>query len=219
MNRRLRILYLAMLALFVASGLTASTATAGTLSADSYPATLTAYGANDGVFFDFTEGEFVNYACKMHLSSETLQASSSTFVMHPVFTNCHLQHWETTVTTTGCDFRFHIGETTGESGNYAGTVDLVCEAGTSLKFSPIVGCQVEVHPQEELGSVEFINMAGSPSDFTIAWNVEGFQYTVIKDGFGCPYSGLGTKEDGDFTVFPQTTVEKTNGLNGVKIEM
>jgi|GEM_PF-5471577 len=218
MKRKLNLFGIFLIALFATSGLAVSTAAAGVLTATSYPVTPWSQ-AEGNIAFDFTGGEFVDYECgTMHLPSEALSGSTSTFVMHPVFTSCRHNFLETPITTTGCDFRFHIGETIGETGNYAGTVDLVCETGKSLGFPPIAGCEVKIDSQEEFGSVEFVNMSGAKSDFTIKWNVKGFQYTVVKDGFGCPYSGLGTKEDGDFTS-PPATVENIAGSAGLQIEM
>jgi hypothetical protein len=218
MTHRLGALSLGLLALFIASGLTASNAAAGVLTTSSYPAALTSETGKESVFAFTGSGNFVRYSClRMQMSSGTFVEPVSTFSLHPVLTECSDGKVATPIPTTGCDFRFHIGETTGESGNYAGTVDLLCEAGKSLAFPPIGSCEVRVDPQEEFGSVEFINMAGSPSDFTINWIVEGFQYTVLKDGFGCPFPGTGTREDGDFTT-PPTTVVSTNG-SGLKIEM
>lgn len=168
----------------------------GILRAPTYPATLQGGG---GATFNLTDA---NGAFKLSCSfsvSGSLQGKSSTFALHPEFSECKFGSLAALPpTTTGCDFGFHLGPTSGES-SYSSRVDLDCEESEGIVFPSILNCSVVIDSQEEFGTVQVQNNGGSPSDVTIEWSIEGFSYTVLKDGAFCPLSSNGNKEDGDFT--------------------
>jgi len=185
----------------------------GILKAPEYPATL---GGGETAAFNFTNanGSF-KVSCSLSVSG-SLQQKSSTFALHPEFSECELAGLAAyPPTTSGCDFGFHLGTTSGES-SYSSRVDLDCKGSEGIVFPSMLNCIVVIDSQEEFGTVQVQNNGGLPNGITIEWNIEGFSYTVIKDGILCPFSSIGTKEDGDFTTKEPMTIGSSKGL---EIEM
>jgi len=207
MVRKLKALGLALVAVLAMSAVVASAANAGSLynTNGTYPVTL--HGEQEAEkthVFTLTDNSNLTTTCTTATFAGTLSGTSSTATIHPTYGkatgagNCTAFGLSAEITTTGCDYVFHIGNTI-TSGVYDGTVDIVC-SGTNKIIIVAGSCEVQVGSQNGLATVTGNNVAGSnPDDVTITAEVEGIDYTVTKDGFLCPLSGTGNFTEGDYT--------------------
>jgi len=100
---------------------------------------------------------------------------------------------EATTTTTGCELVFHLTEA---SEPFEATMDVSCEEESAIVITAGT-CEVEIGSQTELSTIELWN--GESGEVKLGPNiVETIAYTVTKDGFLCPFSGTGKREDGSF---------------------
>lgn len=179
-----------------------------------YPAALhsTAVGGELPARMTFTDGSGLLLGCSTATMNGTLGWARSTPGLHPEFSGCRALNSVSgaTITTTGCDFRLHIGGKVGETGRYDGTVGIECETGKAITVVSHT-CEIQIDSQSARGTIEMSNVAGSPGDISVTWNVTGLVYTVVKDGFFCEMSGVGVKEDGDFTSTSTLTAKATGG--------
>lgn len=105
---------------------------------------------------------------------------------------------EAEVKMEGCSYDFRATEEL-EADKFEGTVDIVCPGGKSMLFKTST-CEVQVGAQSGLAEIEYVNNTkSSPEDLTVKANLSGVKYTKLKDGFLCPLTGTGTKEDGAYT--------------------
>jgi hypothetical protein len=91
----------------------------------------------------------------------------------------------------GCDYLLHVSE--GSLDNYKGSGDLVCPAGKQVVgIGGAEVCVINIPPQVNAVQIEFIN---DTANKRVEGKVTGsnIHYTVVKDGFGCPFGGTGTK--------------------------
>jgi hypothetical protein len=150
MIRNLKILGLALVAVFALIALAASAASAqGKLTtSDGKPATLvgtetgvsgaglnawTAFGSKIECILGFGTGH--QYNVTPHVP---VPHGATTITITPHYKNCHTFIPETkplTVTMNGCDWVVHIGATTGGvAGTYGGTADVVCPLGKNIEI-------------------------------------------------------------------------------------
>ncbi|HST68763.1 MAG TPA: hypothetical protein VLI94_03790, partial [Solirubrobacterales bacterium] len=111
-----------------------------------------------------------------------------------------------TVTTSGCAYVLHLGEQTAED-KFTSTFDIACEAGKAIKVTA-GNCEIEITAQTGLKSVALNSdtEALPKPDITFDPEVSGLAYTVLKDGFLCPFGGTGAKTDGKFQAFEPITL-------------
>jgi hypothetical protein len=222
MNRKFKALGLAAVAALAIVAVAASMAQAsnpGKLMATSYPATL--HGSQvegENHVFTLTDNSNLTTECTTATFTGTQKEASSTSTVHPEYGKgggrCSAFLGLTaTITTDGCNYLFHIGNTITPGGNWDGTVDIECEAGKAITI--VTGtCELRVDPQKGLSTVEGINMleAKPAADVTVKTNVRNIHYTVTKDGFLCPLEGLGKEFVlGDYTGNTTITAEDTLG--------
>jgi hypothetical protein len=223
MNRKFKALGLAAVAALAIVAVAASMAQAsnpGKLMATSYPATL--HGSQvegENHVFTLTDNSSLTTECTTATFTGTQKEASSTSTVHPEYGKgggkcTAFLGLSATITTDGCNYLFHIGNTITPGGNWDGTVDIECEAGKSISI--VAGtCEVKVDAQNGLSTVEGINMAGSPSDVTVKANVKNIHYTVTKDGFLCPLEGVGKEFVlGDYT--GNTTITAKDSLGNAE---
>jgi len=184
MIRKFKTLGLAMVAVLAMSAFVASAAQAQ-YTASSYPATATATSALGNDVFT-TEGGTVE--CASHFEG-TLTEASSSLTVTPTYTSCKAFGFvSATVNMNGCAYIFDR-ESASSS---AATVE--CPAGKSIQV--IAGnCEVTIAAQSPTGSVSTSNGAGTVNAQA---NVTGIAYTVVKDGFLCPFGGTGAKTGGTY---------------------
>jgi hypothetical protein len=171
----------------------ASAAHASTFTAEKYPATISGTQVGEHVF---SIENNLNVKCQNATFSGTLSAASSTQTINPTYSNCvAFGFLNSTVNFNGCDYLFHAGEEVAVD-KHKGTVDIVCPVGKSIVISAGT-CEVQIGGQAGLGASNIENNT-KPLDLTAAGSLTGVKYTKTKDGFGCPFAGLGTKTDGGY---------------------
>jgi len=124
-----------------------------------------------------------NVECAENLEG-TLSASSTDLTVSPNYWGCSAFGF-LEATVTGCKYTFT--EPTGFSDSYTAKMDIVgaCTINTST-------CHVTIPIQGALGGVAFTNETAS-GDVSVKANVTGIAYTVVTDGFACPFNGTGSK--------------------------
>jgi len=95
-------------------------------------------------------------------------------------------------------------------------VAVACPAGKSIQINaPATGttiCEVQVHAQTPGGNVAITNDTAK-GDVTVKANVTGIAYTVIKDGFGCPFAGTGPKTGASYTQHTAITFDSSVNIH------
>jgi hypothetical protein len=209
MIRKFKTLGLALVAVFAMSAVVASaaSATAGTLT--TFPAgstviataeqtgihkfTLTGHKIGEGfAVTECTTAKFTGVAASPSKEGDT------TVTVQPVYEGCKAFGLNATITTTGCHYLLHTGTPTLTGGWHVVT-DVVCTAGAVIKIVTAT-CEVQVGSQNGLATSEATNSGTSTAmDLVLHTNISGITYNVTKDGIGCPLSGTGVKNDGDYT--------------------
>lgn len=181
---------------------------AGTYTAAGYPTTATATSAfgNDTLI---TEAGAVQ--CAAHFAA-TLVEPSSHLTVTPTYTggpgreHCAFASFNLAITMNGCSYTFETPP--GSGANWNAPMQIACPAGQSILVRiPATGsslCEFTVGAQTPGGSVALVNTGG---DVTAQANVTGINYTVTKDGFGCPFAGTGAKTGAAYTQHNPITLD------------
>jgi hypothetical protein len=205
-RHKFKALGLALLAVVAVSALGASAAQAEPqYTCSTYGCTATGSNTKGSEVFTTEAGKV---ECDSHFlveklngKNEDIPAATSTVTVTPTYTGCEAFGFlSATVTTTGCDYVFTATEKVSAT-VYRHHVNVVCEAGKSIKISAAGGlCQAEIKAQNELTTVDTTNISeGGVGKLTVEPTVNGVAYTVTNDGFGCPFNGTGNKTDGKYT--------------------
>jgi hypothetical protein len=198
MIRKFKTLGIAMVAVLALSAVVASAASAANFTASTYPTSATASSAKGNDIFS-TEGGKVE--CKSHFHIGPLAAASPSVTVDPTYTECQAFGFVTAnVNMNNCDYTFFQN----------GVVDVTCEAGEGPITITAGTCEVQIHGSENEGltSVELNNVH---PNITAKAKVTGIDYTVTKDGFGCPFGGTGKRTGATYTQTNAVTVAATNG--------
>jgi len=193
MIRNLKALGLAFVAVLAMSAVVSSAAQATPeYTCSTYPCTAT--GSNTAGNETFTTpGGTVQ--CDSHFvvekyrgTNEDIAAATSTVTVTPTYTNCvAFGFLNATVNMNGCDYEFHATEKLGE-GHYIHHVAIHCTpTGNKIKITAAT-CEVEV-PAQTLTDVTTKNEPGGV--VKVVPTVTEITMNVVKDGFGCPFSGTG----------------------------
>jgi hypothetical protein len=205
MIRNLKALGLALVAVFALSAVAASAASAqqGFITSTG-PVTLD--GVEDGTnYFEIHNLEpfgKVRVECpgstfKGHEvgSTKGIPSGAKTATITPNYNNltCNINENEhkATVTTNGCDFVFHLGETTAEHVEYKVTADIVCPTGKEIEVEAYFSgsnenlkvCTVKVPAQNGLVGLDIRNDPEGTGALTITGLVTGIHATW--SGLGC----------------------------------
>ena len=240
MTRNLKVLGLALVAMFAMSVIAASAAQAveGTFSWDSGTTTLKGTqddenGTNKATgsqVFTILAGA-VSFTCdEVHAESTVAGTGNSTIETKSItYTDSALEAEGKKDTCTGtfgtrpvikmneCNYRFHAGTTVGEksAGTTEGTVDIVCP-GTNVIEVAAAGCLTKVPAQNGLGPVYFHTEATNPETVTIEAKVGDEPEKLHNHGIKYSTSGFlcGThtnEENGTYT--GNVTVKGFNASN------
>jgi hypothetical protein len=208
--RNLKILGLALVAMFAMSALGASMASADELTAEEPKVTLHAASESADSFI-ITAG---NTNCKeVTYDIGTVTTPTTTVTANPTYPtfakdgshNCTSIGFPATIDTNGCHYLFHV--TAGAS--TVGDVTVQCPAGKEITVTAIAAgttkCTIHVPPQTLSSAgipdpVTYTNIgAGTTREVTIAVKygptagVGGLKYTHVKGtGVGACASGAGT---------------------------
>jgi hypothetical protein len=226
MIRNLKVLGLALVAVFAMSAVVASAASAanGLLTSDG-AATLdaTEIAGEINVFTAFTgEVKCPGSTIAGHEVGSTtngVPSGSSNATLTPTYSNPNCVavlggNHKATVTTNGCDYVLHLGETSGVADTYKSTVDVVCPTGASIIVEVYFAtnnenlkvCEITVGPQTA-------RAGGTVKDTTTGdLEVHG-TYTNIsasQTGAGCVGGATTTTAE----LHANLTVKGTNAAGG-----
>jgi hypothetical protein len=177
MIRNLKVLGLALAAVFAMSAVVASAASATvTFHSPVEPTYLTGeqHASND--VFNTDAGEVTcSHATYV---GKVAAKTTSTAEVTPSYSGCHLIFiftFNVTVDHNGCTYLFHVDPAL-ENGNAEGSVDIVCPAGKVIEVTA-PGCTVTVPPQTGLRKITFTN-AGTANamDITVDVNLTAITY-------------------------------------------
>ncbi|HVQ58618.1 MAG TPA: hypothetical protein VMS60_06885 [Solirubrobacterales bacterium] len=186
--KRMKVLGLALVAVFAMSAVGASAASAANfMSEGNVEGNVEANQSTTHVFS--IEGNDVTCTTAKFVSGVVASPTASVKV-HPTYTGCTAFGFVgSTVTTTGCDYNLTAPGTV-EGGKVAGNIAVECSAGSKIVI--VAGtCEVTVAAQSFTKGLTFENVASTPKTLTLKAAVTGISSTKVKDGFLCPLSGTG----------------------------
>jgi len=203
MTRNLKVLGLALLAVFAMSAVAVSSASAHKLSIAGGAANVDITATGTGAVFGVKSGALEVKCKKEAFSSTTVANSATTITIAPKYEECTAAPFGASpVDVNGCTFVLH-GNTTSSPGTTAGTTktdmpaDLVCPANQSITITA-PGCTIHVDPQINLHGVGFTNGgSGTTADINVVSTVDNIHYTTAG-GFVCSLGGLSTTGNDSF---------------------
>jgi hypothetical protein len=172
-----------------------------------YPTALSG-GQNLASAYNMFATEAGSVECGKATVAGQLAAASATLTLSPTYSECKGLGSSATVTTNGCTYQVALaGTKSGEK--YPGTMSIACPEGKAIEI--VAGnCTVAIGAQSGLSTVNASNdTAATPQRVEVDFKVAKLKYTVTKDGFLCPFSGTGGKENGGYT--GPTSVKATTG--------
>jgi hypothetical protein len=195
MTRKLKMLGLALVAVFAMSAVGASAASAVLLHSNSTGTFthITAHqiGANQ---FDLANGTPVK--CGTVLFDATFHGTTaSDLTVTPTYSSCTAAGQKAEIATNGCTYTITTPTETEplNKDNYHAVVHLVCPAGKSVEIKvPTAGCTVSVAAQTPTGVLDLTNVTSAVAnkdDITIKSTVSA-KYTTVGGGI-CGAAGTG----------------------------
>ena len=185
-------IFCSLFALLVTASALPAAANAGpNLIADFYPATIhgsAAYG-NEVIT---TEGGKVECTTSYHA---VLNAPSAVLPLAPTYTACAAFGF-VEASMTGCKMKITASSTTSSTYHFTGTCTIITST-----------CHITISPQGPLSAVSLTNVG---SDITFQKNVVNNSYTVVKDGYLCPFSGTGAKAGATYKQGSAITFDAVN---------
>jgi hypothetical protein len=159
MNRKIKTLGLALVAVFAFSALASASASAALFnSADPVDTVITGHSETDQVFVATATVTCTTGAFK---GTQT-GATSATLRIRPTYTNCSSSlGGTTTVSTKGCDYVFNSNLT----GNHA-PVDIECEAGHNIIINNSL-CTIYIGTQTDIGQGVTYTNINSKKEVTV----------------------------------------------------
>jgi hypothetical protein len=153
-------------------------------TASEYPSTATSENPPGSKTFTTEAG---TVECTSHGQSSQ-SGPTSTVTIASAYTNCKAFGFlNATVNTEGCTYVSHATERIG-AGAYRHHIDINCQGPNTIKI--IAGtCEVFIPAQSGLTTVQTTNLA--EGKVTIQPNITNITYGVLRDGFLCPFAGIG----------------------------
>lgn len=185
MDCKFKALSLVLLAALALIAVVTSSASAAKYTASKYPETMRSSSPAWNVTLKTEAG---NVECAENLEG-TISASSTDLTISPNYWGCSAFGFSE-ATVTGCKYTFT--EPSGFSDSYTATMDIVSPC--TIKAST---CHVTIGNQGALNGVSFFNETAA-GDVSVSANVTGIAYTVVTDGFLCPFNGTGSKSGGSY---------------------
>lgn len=185
-TRRSRLLGTIATAVLALSASFASIASAEKFEADSYPVELKGEAVNENPVFLVDEGKIAVECLEASVSGSLSEAKEVIEVL-PDYDECEVLTYgiPATVSMEGCKYR--VNASTYD-------MDLVCPEGKKVKVAAAT-CTIHIGSQNDREQIEYLDSEGSPQTFTAEADVEKLTYTAT-DGFLCPLSSGGEKQDG-----------------------
>jgi hypothetical protein len=203
MVRNIKILGVALCAMFALTAVMASAASAEkSYTCSSYPCTGTGVSAFGNDTFATEAG---TVKCKAHFKG-TLAGTSSTLTVIATYTECKFGEFNATVSMGSCDYLFETPKSTGVADEFTASVQVKCaEASKPIIISSLT-CEVHVGEQTPGGHVIITDETGA-KDVKVRATVTEITYNVTKDGIGCPFAGTGLKHGGTYTQHEEMTFD------------
>jgi hypothetical protein len=228
MIRNLKVLGLALVAMLAMSVVVASAAQANsnfTTTNGLYPTIFEGEQGTENVFTTTTGSVKCTTAKFVYRNGETMQeaginyvigtntAASETASLHPEYTGCKAFGVKATVTTTGCNYLFHV---TNAASPFTLSTDIACSGTNKITVVPTgVDCTITVGPQTGITGLSAVNAgAGATEDITVTINSGNITYT--ETGTNCHINGA-TDNNGSYT--GTATIkgyEDTSGTKGAQ---
>jgi hypothetical protein len=143
--------------------------------------------------------------------SGSIAGATQEFTVNPVYSGCKAFGFlNATVAMEGCSYRLKITTTlTSPTHHYQVHSNVVCPAGKAIKITAGT-CVVTIGAQTGLTTADLENNAAT-TDILFRPTKGKTNYTVVTDGFGCPFAGTGVKTDGTYTSHSATTITSSGG--------
>jgi hypothetical protein len=206
MTRKFKTLGVALFAVLALTAVSASAASAANYTASGYPTTGT---AESTVGNNTVTTEAGTIECKTHMEA-TLAAPSPTLTVKAAVTNCRAFGFlEATVQMNTCDYLFTEPKLI-KTHEYTAAVHVKCTNAASPITITAATCKLTIGEQSPSGHVIIINDTAA-GDVKVRAAMSGIKYTVVTDGFGCPFAGTGAKTGATATHHTAITFDSTNG--------
>jgi hypothetical protein len=205
MTRKLKMLGMAFVAVLALSAVSATAASAQkSYTCSAYPCTATGESAIGNDVFQ-TEGGKVECTSVYHV--DAINAPTNDLTVTPTYTGCKAFGFvEAKVEMGSCHYTFTTPtETTGPDDLHA-PVDVVCSEAAKPITVTAGTCKITIGAQTTGGVVNITNDTAA-GDVTVKAAVTGIAYTVVTDGFGCPFAGTGAKAGGTYTQANPVTID------------
>jgi hypothetical protein len=214
MAHKLKALGVGLLAM-LSMGAVATASHAANFTASSYPAYLTSQSALGN---DTIKTEAGTIECKSHFQG-SLGSASSVLAVIPSYSECKAFGFLSATVGFGhsCNYVFN-GVAKSATDLYSSWLDIQCayyDLGKKAWVEyPIVvtagSCEMRFGSQWTSGSVLFVNHTAF-GDMTMQFAVTEIDYEVLKDGFGCPFSGTGAKSGATYSMHSGVTLDSNGG--------
>jgi hypothetical protein len=175
-----------------------------------YPVSITGTSLGEQVLKVHVEtGKNSEIKCTGFSMTGTLPATSSTLTLHPIYTGCTAFGAAAAVNTEGCNYVLHSKEWRSLD-EYFATTDVACGAGQFINVATAT-CELHITPQNGL---TFFALTDSTAAGNVLYAplINAFAYSVIKDGLGCPLTGVENRVDGSFKAGGAKLSAKFGGL-------
>lgn len=192
-----RALFAVVTTLLIASValLAAASANAFYIDSEVFPLELESTSSNEHVF---TVEDELKLVCKSVSMTGTMSETGYSVSMTPSFSECTAFGISATVSTTGCAYVLTGEEETETEETFGATVGVDCEEGKAITITAGT-CVLKIPTQTDLGEVTVTNVATSPPSATVDLAITEATYEKTTDGFLCPLTGTGVKENGALT--------------------
>jgi hypothetical protein len=195
MTHKLRILGLALAAIFVLSASGASGAAAVLLHSNSTSGTTHITGIQIGTNqIDLANG--TPYKCAIVIFAATYTGTTaSELTLATALDSCTTAGQKAEIKPNGCVDKITtpVAAEPKDGDHFTATVHLVCPAGKEVELlNPTAGCSVTMPPQT-LGVVDLTNITTSTAnqdDTLLKWTAK-YKYTTVGGGF-CGAAGIGS---------------------------
>ena len=231
MIRNLKVLGLAVVAVFAMSAMVASAAQAAPywFKSDGAAGSTTKLVGEQkertgGLIDEFTTTAGVVKCTKTHYTGNVTTNTVTTVTIHPEYTGCTAFGFPATVTVAaGCNYVFHTEEATA-GGIYHSTVTLDCSSGDITVVAAIAGvtkCTVHVTPQD-VGTVTLTNgvKKSGVKDVHADIDLSGIKYTeTAGTGGGACLSTKAGEDAANGTYKGTATLSGFNNTTGAETDI
>jgi hypothetical protein len=164
----------------------------------------------------FTYPGIGNTECEEVTFTATTSSGTILQTVTPTFASCETAGISSTVTPSGCTYRFYVNAL---AGNTTGVTDIVCPEGKKLKIvstiAGVVKCTIEIGAQSALSAITYKNIGFETTrEIEASLALKGIAATAVAGtGIGKCTSGTTTSATNTGTIL--FTGEKDGGTTHV----